>query len=130
MALNKVTEKKNIELLLQFVRYMEPYLISPDSLGKVHHVFFFFFFIYFFSNFCYLSFQPSYLNFQSRVGWLFCKFFIHIRMLMCWKNGNYCAESKSRSNWTKYKKKLTVSAQGQSHTSFTTSQLTWWRKRR
>ena len=25
-------------------------------------------------------------------------------------------------------KKLTVSAQGQSHTSFTTSQSTWWRK--
>ena len=68
-----------MKLLLQFVRYIEACVTSPDWLDKFHSFFsassllakeserFIFLGI-----FCKLLVQ-SFLNFQSRVGWLFCE---------------------------------------------------------
>ena len=74
-SLNKVTEKKR--LLLQFVRYMKACMTSPDWLNKFHLFFAASFLLakeseafIFLGIFCNLLVQ-SFLNFQSRVGWLF-----------------------------------------------------------
>ena len=68
-----------MKLLLQFVRYIEVCVTSPDWLNKFHSFFPASFglvkesetFI-FLGIFCNLSVQ-SFLNFQSRVSWLFCE---------------------------------------------------------
>ena len=76
-ALNKVTEKKR--LLLQSVKYMEACVTTPDWLNKFHSFFSASFLLakesetfIFLGIFCNLLVQ-SFLNFQSRVGWLFCE---------------------------------------------------------
>ena len=68
-----------MELLLQFVRYIEACVTSPDWLDKFHSLFSASFLLVkeserfnFFGIFCNLLVQ-SFLNFQSRVGWLFCE---------------------------------------------------------
>ena len=69
----------NKKLLLQFVRYMETCVTSPDWLDKFHSFFSASFLLakeserfIFLGIFCNLLVQ-SFLNFQSRVGWLFCE---------------------------------------------------------
>ena len=68
-----------MKLLLQFVRYMEACVTSPDWLDKFHSFFSASFLLakeserfIFLGIFCNLLVQ-SFLNFQSRVGWLFCE---------------------------------------------------------
>ena len=67
------------KLLLQFVRYIEACVTSPDWLDKFHSFFSASFLLskeserfIFLGIFCNLLVQ-SFLNFQSRVGWLFCE---------------------------------------------------------
>ena len=66
-----------MKLLLQFVRYIEACVTSPDWLDKFHSFFSASFLLakesetfIFLGIFCNLLVQ-SFLNFQSRVGWLF-----------------------------------------------------------
>ena len=68
-----------MNLLLQFVRYIEACLTTPDWLYKFHSFFSASFLLAKESErfillgiFCNLLVQ-SFLNFQSRVGWLFCE---------------------------------------------------------
>ena len=68
-----------MKLLLQFVRYIEACVTSPDWLDKFHSFFSASFLLakeserfIFLGIFCNLLVQ-SFLNFQSRVGWLFCE---------------------------------------------------------
>ena len=68
-----------MKLLLQFVRYIEACVTSPDWLDKFHSFFSASFLLVkeserfiFLGIFCNLLVQ-SFLNFQSRVGWLFCE---------------------------------------------------------
>ena len=68
-----------MKLLLQFVRYIEACVISPDWLDKLHAFFSATFLLtkenerfIFLGIFCNLLVQ-SFLNFQSRVVWLFCE---------------------------------------------------------
>ena len=65
--------------LLQFVRYIEACVTSPEWLDKFHSFFSASFLLakesetfIFLGIFCNLLVQ-SFLNFQSRVGWLFCE---------------------------------------------------------
>ena len=68
-----------MKLLLQFVRYMEACVTSPDWLDKFHSFFSASFLLakesetfIFLGIFCNLLVQ-SLLNFKSRVGWLLCE---------------------------------------------------------
>ena len=68
-----------MKLLLQFVRYIEACVTSPYWLDKFHWLFSASFLLakeserfIFLGIFCSLLVQP-FLDFQSRVGWLFCK---------------------------------------------------------
>ena len=68
-----------MKLLLQIVRYIEACVTSPDWLDKFHSFFSASFLLakeserfIFLGIFCNLLVQ-SFLNFQSRVGWLFCE---------------------------------------------------------
>ena len=68
-----------MKLLLQFVRYIEACVTSPDWLDKFHSFFFSQFFLakeierfIFLGIFC-NRLVESFLNFQSRVGWFFCE---------------------------------------------------------
>ena len=67
-----------MKLLLQFVRYIEACVTSPDWLDKFHSFFSASYSLakeserfIFLGSFCNLLVQ-SFLNFQSRVGWFFC----------------------------------------------------------
>ena len=68
-----------MKLLLQFVRYIEACVTSPDWSDKFHSFFSASFLLakesetfIFLGIFCNLLVQP-FLNFQSRDGWLFCE---------------------------------------------------------
>ena len=68
-----------MKLLLQFVRYIEACVTSPDSLDKFHSFFSASFLLakeserfIFLGIFCNLLVR-SFLSFQSRDGWLFCE---------------------------------------------------------
>ena len=68
-----------MKLLLQFVRYIEACVTSPDWLDKFHSFFSASFLLakesetfIFLGIFCNLL-VKSFLNFQSRDGWLFCE---------------------------------------------------------
>ena len=68
-----------MKLLLQFVRYIEACVTSPDWLDKFHSFFSASFLLskesetfIFLGIFCNLL-VKSFLNFQSRVSWLFCE---------------------------------------------------------
>ena len=68
-----------MKLLLQFVRYIEACVTSPDWLDKFHSFFSASFLLakeserfIFLGIFCNHLLQ-SFLNFQSRFGWLFCE---------------------------------------------------------
>ena len=55
-----------MKLLLQFVRYIEACVTSPDWLDKFHS--------FFSASFLLAKENERFiLNFQSRVGWLFCE---------------------------------------------------------